>query len=115
MASSWISKRVNAAQQLEHDQQDRGTGAERRRQELRRQDRGVPVGTRRQAVVQERGHGVDADRHRDRQQHERDDEALVVVPAVEGAVQDVGDDDEVHEEVEVQHDHVPRQDASAGS
>ena len=99
-------------QQLQDEQQDRGARAERRGQELGRQDRGVPVRTRRETVVEERRHRVDADRHRNRQQDEGNHESLRVRTFREGAKQDVRDDDEVHQEVHVQHDHVPRQDGS---
>ena len=43
------------------------------------------------------------------------DEALLVGLAVECAIEDVRDDDEVHEEIEVEHDDVPGQDRAAGS
>ena len=98
------------AEHLEDDEENRGTRAEGRREELRREDRRIPVRTGGQAVEQERRDGVDADRHRDRQQHEGHDQPLLVRPAVEGPAQDVCHDDEVDGEVQVEHEHVPRQD-----
>ncbi len=78
-----------APQQLQHHQQNRRAGAEGRGQKLRRQDRAVPVRPRRQPVVQERGHGVDAHRHGNAEQHQRHHQLFDVVLAVERAIQDV--------------------------
>ena len=101
-----------AAKQLEHHQEDGGAGAEGGGEELRREDRRVPVGARGEAVVEEGGDRVDAHRHRDRDEDEGDDQALLVVPAAERAIQDVGDHDEIDREVGVQHHRVPGQDGA---
>ena len=53
---------------------------------------------------------MDADRHRNRDEDQWDDEAVVVGLAMERAVDDVGYHDKVHQEVEIEHDRVPTQD-----
>ena len=97
-------------QELQHDEQDGRPRAERRRQELRSQDGGVPVRSGCETVVEKGCHGVDADGHGNRQQDQRHDDAGVVGSAAEGTIQNVCDDREVDEEVEIQNQDVPRQD-----
>ena len=99
-------------QQLQHYQQNGRARAECRRQELRRQDGAVPVGPRRQSVVEKRGHGVNPHRHRHAQQHQRNNQPLDVGLAVKRAVQNVRSHGQVHREIQVQHQHVPRQNAA---
>ncbi len=98
------------AQDLEQDQQQRGSGAERRGDEPRCQDGAVPVRATRHAVVQERRHGMDAHGHRDGEDDQRYHDLLVVGDPVIRAVHQVARHDQVDGEIDVQHDGVPRHD-----
>jgi len=103
---------LHATELLENpeDQEDqRGPRAERTRDETRSQQCRVPEGAGLEAHEQKSRHGVDSDRERNREEDDRQNDPRVVFVALEGREQDVGNDEPVEQEIEIENEDVPGQ------